>query len=110
MRKIRILVIAAAMSAALLGGTVLASADAGNGINGSFLCPIVGDGVLNATAHNNDNGVTAITPAPGTSLLPGNNMAGTHANAKALNSKGPDQADAGPGGNPDYSPIWPYGG
>ena len=38
-----------------------------------FLCPIVGAGVQNADAHNGDNGVVAINPPSGTSLLPGKN-------------------------------------
>lgn len=73
-----------------------------------FLCPVVGDGVLNADAHNGDNGVSAITPPVGTSFLPGNNQAGANANANAHNASGPGNSDAGPGGgNSDFSPIWP---
>lgn len=71
-----------------------------------FLCPVVGDGVLNADASNGDNGVVAITPAVGTSLLPGNNQAGENANENAYNTQGPVEG-AGPGHNPDFSPIWP---
>jgi hypothetical protein len=73
----------------------------------AFLCPVVGDGVLNADAHNGDHGVSAITPPVGTSLLPGNNQAGAKANWHALNTLGPG-ASPGPGnGNRDWSPIWP---
>jgi hypothetical protein len=72
-----------------------------------FLCPVVGDGVINADARNGDNGVAAITPPVGTSLLPGNNQAATNANPQAYNTLGPSDPNAGPGGNPDFSPIWP---
>jgi hypothetical protein len=73
----------------------------------AFLCPVVGDGVLNADYHNGDNGVSAIQPPVGTSFLPGNNQAGANANPSAYNSDGPGNPDAGPGHNPDFSPIWP---
>ena len=72
-----------------------------------FLCPVVGGGVLNADARNGAQGVEAITPPVGTSLLPGKNQAGAHANANAHNAVGPSDPNAGPGGNPDFSPIWP---
>jgi hypothetical protein len=78
-----------------------------------FLCPVVGDGngegkgVLNADARNGDNGVEAIQPPVGTSQLPGKNQAGAHANPNAYNTKGPGDPTAGPGHNPDFSPIWP---
>jgi len=81
------------------------------GTNGEFLCPIVGDGVLNADSHNGDNGVSTIAPAPGVSLLPGGNQAGTNANSNALNDLPPGDADAGPGGgNSGFGAIWPTGG
>jgi hypothetical protein len=75
----------------------------------AFLCPIVGDGVLNADSKNGDNGVAAITPPAGTSLLPGKNKAGDNANSNAYNDNG------GPGiptnnpheGTPGFTPIWP---
>jgi hypothetical protein len=73
----------------------------------AFLCPVVGDGVNNADSKNGDNGVEAIDPPVGTSLLPGNNQAGANSNPKAHNTKGPDDPTAGPGQNPDFSPIWP---
>jgi hypothetical protein len=72
-----------------------------------FLCPVVGDGVLNADEKNGDNGVEAIEPPVGTSLLPGQNKAGEKSNSNAHNSDGPGNPDAGPGQNPDYTPIWP---
>jgi len=73
----------------------------------AFLCPVVGDGVLNADAHNGDNGVSAITPPVGTSFLPGKNKAGENANPNAHNTLNPSNPSAGPGHNPDFSPIWP---
>jgi len=78
-----------------------------NSASAAFLCPVVGDGVLNADAHNGDHGVEAITPPVGTSQLPGKNRAGAHANPNAYNTDGPGNPDAGPGRNPDFSPIWP---
>jgi hypothetical protein len=72
-----------------------------------FLCPVVGDGVRNADANNGDNGVSAIEPAVGTSFFPGKNQAGANSNPNAHNTLGPGDPDAGPGGNPDFSPIWP---
>jgi hypothetical protein len=83
-----------------LGTTAIASAD------DAFLCPAVGNGVLIADANNGDNGVSAITPPVGASFLPGNNQAGTKANPSAYNTDGPGNPDAGPGGNPNFSPIW----
>lgn len=73
----------------------------------AFLCPVVGDGVANADSRNGDNGVSAIFPPVGTSFLPGMNKAGENANPNAYNTLGPGNPDAGPGGNPDFSPIWP---
>lgn len=74
---------------------------------GAFLCPVVGDGVNNADEQNGDNGVSAINPPVGTSQLPGKNQAGKNANPNAYNAEGPGNPDAGPGENPDFSPIWP---
>lgn len=100
MVKLRIFILLGVVILGLLGTTAIASA-------APFLCPVVGDGVLNADTHNGDNGVSAITPPVGTSLLPGNNQAGANANPNAYNTQGPGNPDAGPGGNPDFSPIWP---
>jgi hypothetical protein len=78
--------------------------------NGSFLCPVVGDGVTNADVHNGDNGVATIGPIPGSgdqSFLPGHNQAGATSNPTAHNTQGPGTSP-GPGdGNSDWSPIWP---
>jgi hypothetical protein len=70
-----------------------------------FLCPVVGDGVNNADAQNGDNGVQAISPPAGTSLLPGNNQAGANANANAYNEFGGPDAGNAPG-TPGFTPIW----
>ena len=93
----------------VMGGMVATQGAALAAPGDPFLCPIVGDGVLNADAHNNDNGVSAITPAPGTSLLPGNNQAGANANSNAYNELPPSDPNAGPGGNSGFSAIWPEG-
>ena len=103
MRRVKILMVLAVLTAGVIGTTAVASA------NEPFLCPVVGDGVLNADSHNGDNGVSAISPPVGTSLLPGNNQAGANASPDAYNTSGPGDPDAGPGGNPDFSPIWPGG-
>lgn len=103
MVKLRIFILLGVVILGLLGTMAVASAN-----DAPFLCPVVGDGVLNADANNGDNGVSAITPPVGTSLLPGNNQAGANANPNAYNASGPGDPDAGPGGNPDYSPIWPH--
>ena len=79
-----------------------------------FLCPIVGDGVTNADAHNGDNGVFDIGPLPGSgdaSILPAGggdkDQAGANSNPNGHNTLGPG-ASPGPGdGNSDWSPIWP---
>ena len=101
-RRIRnLLVVFGLLIGMMAASTAVALAD------DPFLCPVVGDGVLNADSHNGDNGVEAIEPPVGTSLLPGNNQAGANANENAYNTQGPSSPDAGPGGNPDFSPIWP---
>jgi len=71
-----------------------------------FLCPIVGDGVINADDKNGENGVSDIGPAAGTSLLPGKNKAGEKANHNAYNGNGGPDVDNNPGHNPEYTPIW----
>ena len=72
-----------------------------------FLCPIVGEGVLNADANNGDNGVSAIGPPAGTSLLPGKNRAGANANSNAQNSLGDGAPNAGnTPGESGFTPIW----
>ena len=99
--KLRIIGVLAVLVIGAVAGPGIASADA------AFLCPIVGDGVINADANNGDNGVAVINPPAGTSFLPGNNQAGANSNTNAHNTSGPGDPDAGPGGNPNFSPIWP---
>ena len=101
MGKFRFIVILVVVVVGLFGTTTAVFAS-------PFLCPVVGDGVLNADANNGDNGVSTITPPVGTSFLPGNNQAGAKSNPQAHNALGPGDPDAGPGGgNSDFSPIWP---
>lgn len=97
MRKL--LVTAVAVSALGLVTAGVAAAD------DAFLCPIVGDGVLNADAHNGEHGVAAITPPAGTSLLPGKNQAGANANPSAYNANGGPDAGNSPGAA-GFTPIW----
>jgi hypothetical protein len=80
--------------AVFFGVTVLALGTAGAAAAEPFLCPIVGD-----------NGVAAISPAAGTSLLPGRNQAGDQANANAYNEFGGPDAGNTPG-TPGFTPIW----
>jgi len=103
MRKFRIFVLLAVVLVGLFGTTTAVFAS-------PFLCPVVGDGVINADDKNGDNGVFDIGPDVGTSILPAGdeNQAGANANPSSYNTQGPC-AGAGPGGNPDYSPIWPTG-
>ena len=113
MRKLQLVIIVCLVVCGMVASTSAALADkpeAPYGANGEapFLCPIVGDGVYNADAHNGDHGVTAGTAFAGATFLPGYNQAGAHANPNALNTMGPG-ASPGPGnGNFDWSPIWPY--
>jgi hypothetical protein len=103
MKRIKFLAIALVVIGGALTGSNVASASE----HTAFLCPVVGDGVLNADMNNGDNGVSVILPPVGTSFLPGKNKAGANANSNAHNSENPSNPDAGPGGNPDFSPIWP---
>ena len=98
---IRILIVLSLVTIGVVGTAAAVSAAP------AFLCPVVGDGVINADGHNGDNGVSTIDPPGGTSQLPGKNKAGEHANPNAHNTLGPGNQSAGPGHNPDFSPIWP---
>jgi hypothetical protein len=107
---LRLSIILVLVAVGLIGSSSIVLADPPDPVTGEqFLCPVVGHGVLHASEVNNDNGVSAITPPVGTSLIPGRNQAGAHAKfPNAFNTKGPDKVDAGPGHNPEYSPLWPY--
>jgi hypothetical protein len=111
-RRIFVAVLLVVGALAVMSGTAFADQPEGpaTGPQGQFLCPIVGDGVSNADAHNGANGVSDIGPLPGSggaSLLPGNNQAGANAVTTALNPEGPDTSPGPGGGNSDWSPIWP---
>ncbi len=112
LRRILVVVVLAVGGVVATQAAALAAPpDTGVGDSGEFLCPIVGDGVTHADSVNNDNGVSTIAPAPGVSLLPGGNQAGTNANSNALNDDPPNDPDAGPGGgNSGFGAIWPTGG
>jgi hypothetical protein len=98
---LRIIVVVSVLVVGIVATTSIASA--------AFLCPVVGDGVNTADVANGDHGVSTINPAVGTSFFPGfdKNQAGAKANPNAYNTDGPGNPDAGPGGNPNFSPIWP---
>jgi hypothetical protein len=104
--KKRLLVVPLALALVLLFATTsIAFADAPDPVDNNepvFLCPVVGDGVNTADSHNGDNGVAAIDPPVGTSLIPGNNQAGEKANDLAPGGPGPG---TGPGSE-GFSPIW----
>ena len=94
-----------ALAAILLVGVASAIASPPPVVDGSggtaFLCPAVGEGVLN---HRPDAGAL---PNDNYTFLPGHNQAGANANPMAFNTLGPP-ASPGPGnGNSDWSPIWP---
>jgi hypothetical protein len=84
---------------------VVAVATPGSASAAPFLCPIVGDGINTADAQNGDNGVQAINPPAGASLLPGKNQAGARANPEAYNEFGGPDAGNSPG-TPGFTPIW----
>ncbi len=88
----------------ILGTATLALAAAGVAGAAPFLCPIVGDGVLN----NTNKGPTAvIAPPAGTSLSPGKNQAGEHANSNAYNSYADGTPISGNAPGADgFTPIW----
>ncbi|MGI9586148.1 MAG: hypothetical protein ACR2N7_11220 [Acidimicrobiia bacterium] len=113
LRKLVFVAAIVAAFAAMQGGALAAPPDGPVGPNdGAFLCPAVGDGVMNADGHNGDNGVSVIGPLPGSgsySFLPGNNQAGAQSNVNAHNTDGPGTSPGPGGGNSDWSPIWPAG-
>lgn len=106
---LRSILILSVLLIGVLGTATVVAADPPDPATGSpFLCPVVGDGVTNAESHNGpDRGVDPIYPPVGTSFIPGNNQAGLHVNDNALNTHGPGNPNAGPGHNPEFSPLWP---
>jgi hypothetical protein len=97
MRKLLVTVIAVSALGLVTAGVAVA--------DDPFLCPIVGDGVLNADANNGEHGVAAIEPPAGTSLIPGKNQAGVNANPSAYNANGGPEAGNSPGAA-GFTPIW----
>ena len=86
--------------ALLAAGTTVASADQ-TGDPDAFICPVVGEGVLNNAAR------TGAGPYPGggATFTPGKEQAGRHANANALNESGGPSATNRPGAD-GFTPIW----
>ena len=107
LRSIRTMTLGLVVLAATIGAIGLAPSTSGTAHADPFLCPVVSDSVVHADEMNGDHGVSTITPPVGTSFSPGGNQAGVHANPQAHNALGPDNPAAGPGHNPDFSPIWP---
>jgi hypothetical protein len=103
--KLGILAALTALAALMLFGTGSALAAAPDVVgpgDGPFLCPSVGQGVV-----NNPHGAGQL-PGGSYTFLPGNNQAGAHANDNALNTLPAAQSPPPGGGNSDWSPIWPY--
>jgi hypothetical protein len=90
------------LGVSVVAGALFVTSAGSTAAQETFLCPIVGDGVLNASAHG---GVQAISPPAGTSILPGQNRAGEHANPNAYNAFGGPTAGNAPG-TPGFTPIW----
>ena len=100
MKRLRVLVILSVLVVGLAATSAIAyAAD-------PFVCPIVGDGVVNADAHG-AGGIDLIAPAAGPSILPGNEQAGANSNPNAHNSRLPNDPLSGPGdGNSGFTAIW----
>ena len=77
-----------------------------------FLCPVMGEGALNAPGLNGSsaNSVGEL-PSGDATFVPGNNQAGANANENGLNEFGgpgdltPD-GDYNVPGTPGFTPIW----
>jgi hypothetical protein len=71
-----------------------------------FLCPVIGEGALDAPGLNgpSQNSVGALPSGDGT-IVPGNNQAGAKANDNAYNEFGGPSATNVPG-TPGFTPIW----
>jgi hypothetical protein len=103
--RLAIMLAVAVLAALFVFGTSTAFAAAPDVVgpgDGPFLCPSVGQGVLN---HRPDAGQL---PNGSYTFLPGNNQAGAHANENALNTLPASQSPGPGGGNSDWSPIWPF--
>jgi hypothetical protein len=99
----------------VLGGTlalVLFATSAVGAGAAPFLCPVMGQGALDAPGLNgpSQNGVGEL-PSGDATIVPGNNQAGANANDEALNEFG-GPADTTPDGGfnvpgtPGFTPIW----
>jgi hypothetical protein len=103
--KLAIMLGLTALAAFLVLGTGTAFAAAPDVVgpgSGPFLCPSVGQGVVN---NRPDAGQL---PDGSYTFLPGHNQAGANADESALNTL-PASESPGPGdGNSDWSPIWPF--
>ena len=109
-RKLILLAAVVAAFAAMQGAALAAPPDdsPSHRDGGGFLCPAVGDGVLNAAgidAFELDNGLVSFLPAGG------DNQAGAKANSSVQNEQGPGDPELllPGGGNSGWSPIWPAG-
>jgi hypothetical protein len=71
-----------------------------------FLCPVMGEGALDAPGLQGDhmNTVGAL-PSGDATIRPGNNQAGENANENALNEFGGPSPTNVPG-TPGFTPIW----
>jgi hypothetical protein len=71
-----------------------------------FLCPVMGQGALNAAGldGSHKNSVSAL-PSGDATIVPGNNQAGARANENALNEFGGPSPTNVPG-TPGFTPIW----
>jgi hypothetical protein len=81
-------------------GTAVASADQ-TGDPNAFICPVVGEGVLNNAEKLGSNAF----PGGGATFTPGKERAGDHANMNALNENGTPSLTNRPGAD-GFTPIW----
>jgi len=95
--------VAAGVAAALFAAaTGFASADQ-TGDPNAFLCPVIGAGASGAPGLEGELGT--LPGGEATIGNPGNNQAGGHANANALNENGGPAVGNVPGAD-GFTPIW----
>ena len=71
-----------------------------------FLCPVMGQGTLDAPGlHGPSTNTAGPLPSGDGTFVPGNNKAGEKANANAYNEFGGPSATNVPG-TPGFTPIW----
>lgn len=95
----KVLLSGAAALSLVVVGTGAASADQSGDPN-AFLCPVVGEGVLNSPIAT-----AGPYPGGGATFLPGKEQAGGHANINGLNANGGPSATNRPGTD-GFTPIW----